>query len=95
MGANTAIFSVIDSILLRPLPYRDPGQLVRLYETEAAPGHYPFAPPDYLDWKAQNKTFVDMALFGGWPQDMNLRGGGRPDHVLGVPTEANFFSLLE
>jgi putative ABC transport system permease protein len=93
MGANTAVFSVIDTILLRPLPYRDPDQLVRLYETEAAPGNYPFAPPDYLDWKAQNKTFADMALFG-WFQDMNLSGEGRPDHVLGVPTEANFFSLL-
>jgi hypothetical protein len=46
IGANTAIFSIIDTILLRPLPFRDPGQLVRLYETEAAPGHYPFAPPD-------------------------------------------------
>jgi predicted permease len=93
IGANTAIFSIIDAILLRPLPYRDPGQLVRLYETEAAPGHYPFAPPDYLDWKAQNKTFQDMALFG-WPNDMNLSGEGRPEHVQAVPTEANFFALL-
>lgn len=47
IGANTAIFSIIDTILLRPLPFRDPGQLVRLYETEAAPGHYPFAPRIY------------------------------------------------
>ena len=93
IGANTAIFSIIDAILLRPLPYRDPGQLVRLYETEAAPGHYPFAPPDFVDWKSQNKTFQDMALFG-WPGDMNLSGEGRPDHVLAVPTEANFFALL-
>jgi putative ABC transport system permease protein len=93
IGANTAIFSVIDTILLRPLPFRDPGQLVRLYETEAAPGTYPFAAPDFLDWRAQNKTFQDMALFG-WPNDMNLSGEGRPDHVLAVPTQANFFGLL-
>jgi len=93
IGANTAIFSVIDSVLLRPLPFRDPSQVVRLYETEAAPGHYPFAPPDFLDWKTQNKTFQDMALFG-WSGDMNLSGGGRPDHVNAVPTEANFFALL-
>lgn len=93
IGANSAIFSIIDTILLRPLPYRDPGQLVRLYETEAAPGHYPFAGPDYLDWKKQNKTFADMALFG-WSGDMNLSGEGRPDHVHAVPTEANFFALL-
>ncbi len=93
IGANTAIFSIIDTILLRPLPYRDPSQLVRLYETEAAPGQYPFAPPDFVDWKAQNKTFQDMALFG-WSGDMNLSGEGRPDHVQAVPTEANFFALL-
>ncbi len=93
IGANTAIFSVIDTILLRPLPYRDPGQLVRLYETEAAPGTYPFAAPDFLDWRAQNKTFQDMSLFG-WLNDMNLSGEGRPDHVLAVPTQANFFGLL-
>ena len=93
IGANSAIFSIIDTILLRPLPYRDPGQLVRLYETEAAPGHYPFAGLDFVDWKAQNKTFQDMAMFG-WSGDMNLSGEGRPDHVLAVPTEANFFALL-
>jgi putative ABC transport system permease protein len=93
IGANTAMFSIIDTILLRPLPFRDPGQLVRLYETEAAPSQYPFAGPDFLDWRAQNKTFQDMALFG-WSGDMNLSGEGRPDHVLAVPTQANFFALL-
>jgi putative ABC transport system permease protein len=93
IGANTAIFSVIDSVLLRPLPFRDPAQLVRLYETEAAPGNYPFAPPDFLDWKTQNRTFQDMALFG-WSGDMNLSGEARPDHVSAVPTEGNFFALL-
>src|SRR5205807_7643780 len=93
IGANSAIFSIIDTILLRPLPYRDPGQLVRLYETEAAPGQYPFAGPDFVDWKTQNKTFQDMSLFG-WAGDMNLSGEGRPEHVRAVPAEANFFSLL-
>ena len=89
IGANTAIFSIIDTILLRPLPFRDPGRLVRLYETEAAPGRYPFAGPDFVDWRAQNKTFQDMAVFA-WSGDMNLSGEGRPDHVYAVPTQANF-----
>jgi putative ABC transport system permease protein len=93
IGANTAIFSIIETVLLRPLPYHNPEQLLRLYETESAPGTYPFAGPDFLDWKTQNSTFQDMALFN-WPQDMNLSGKGEPDHVLALPTEANFFSLL-
>jgi putative ABC transport system permease protein len=75
------------------LPFRNPEQLVRLNETEAAPGLYPFAGPDFVDWKTQNKTFQDMTLFG-WGQALNLGGEGRPEHVEGLPVEANFFSLL-
>ena len=93
IGANTAIFSVIDAVLLRPLPFSNPGQLVRLYETEDAPGNYPFTGPDFIDWKTQNHSFQDMAVYG-WAGDMNLNSGSQPDHVIGTPTEANFFSLL-
>jgi putative ABC transport system permease protein len=93
VGANTAIFSIIDAVLLRPLPYRNSTQLVRLNETESAPGRYPFAGPDFVDWKAQNRTFQDMTLFG-WPHAMNLSAEGRPEHILALPTAANFFSLL-
>ena len=93
IGANTAIFSVIDAVLLRPLPYSNPDRLVRLYETEAAPGNYPFTGPDYIDWKTQNSTFSDMTFFG-WPSDRNVSGNGQADHVRAISTEANFFSLL-
>jgi putative ABC transport system permease protein len=93
IGANTAIFSIIETVLLRPLPYRNPEQLLRLYETESAPGNYPFAGPDFIDWKTQNSTFQDMALFG-WQSDLNLSGKGEPDHVTALSTEANFFSLF-
>ncbi|MFN7992302.1 MAG: ABC transporter permease [Bryobacteraceae bacterium] len=93
IGANTAIFSVIDAVLLRPLPYPNPDRLVRLYETEAAPGRYPFTGPDFIDWKTQNSTFSDMTLFS-WPATMNFSGKGQADHVVAVPTESNFFALL-
>ncbi len=93
IGANSAIFSVIEAVLLRPLPFANPGQLVRMHETEAAPGNYPFTGPDFLDWKTQNHTFQDMTLFA-WPGPLNLSGQGTPDNVTGVPTEANFFALL-
>ena len=66
---------------------------MRLYETEAAPGNYPFTGPDFLDWKNENHTFQDMTLIG-WPHAMNLSGQGEPDNVVGNPAEANFFDLL-
>lgn len=94
IGANTAIFSVVDTLLLRPLPLRSPEQLLVLNETEAAPGKYPFAGPDFIDWKKQNTTFEDMTLFG-WVGNVNLSaGGGRPESVHILPTEANYFSVL-
>jgi len=93
IGANTAIFSIIHAVLLRPLPYQNPGELVRLYETEDAPGNYPFAGPDFLDWKMQNRSFADMAAFS-YGQDINLSGAGQLDHVIGTHAEANFFSVL-
>jgi len=77
IGANTAIFSIIYAVLLRPLPYERPEQLVRLYETEAAPGNYPFTGPDFLDWKTQNHSFQDMTLIS-WAHSMNLAGMASP-----------------
>jgi putative ABC transport system permease protein len=93
VGANTAIFSIIDTVLLRPLPFRNADQLVRLFETESAPGSFPFAGPDLGDWRAQNRTFQDMAMYG-WPQDLNASHEGRADSVKGTITEGNFFDLL-
>src|SRR5512133_709611 len=75
IGANAAIFSMIDAVLLRQLPFHEPDRLVRLYETEASPGNYPFAGPDFVDWKTQNKSFQDMTLYS-WGQDMNLSDNG-------------------
>jgi putative ABC transport system permease protein len=93
IGVNTAIFSVVDAVLLRPLPFAKPGQLVWLRETESQPGNYPFSAPDFFDWKTQNHTFQDMTIFG-WARSYNLSGEGSPNRIAGMPTEANFFSLL-
>src|SRR6201988_4968512 len=54
IGANTAIFSVVHTTLLQPLPYARPDELVELRQTESAPGDYPLTGEDYLDWRAQN-----------------------------------------
>jgi putative ABC transport system permease protein len=93
IGANTAMFSAINSVLLRPLPFQDPDRLVQLYETEAAPGSYPFAGPDYLDWQAQNQTLEAMSLYT-WTGRYNVSGAGEPQTAASVRTQANFFKVL-
>jgi len=93
IGANTAIFSVINSVLLRPLPFHEPDRLVRLFETEAAPGRYPFAGPDYVDWQAQNKTLEASALFT-WYRRTKVSGSGQPESASNVQAESSFFSVL-
>jgi len=93
IGANTAIFSVVDAVLLRPLPFHDPRRLAQLWETEAAPGRYPLAGPDYLDWQAQTQTLEGTSLFD-WGESFNASGAGEPEQAFVVRAQANFFSLL-
>jgi predicted permease len=93
IGANTAIFSIINSVLLRPLPFHQPEQLVQLWETEGAPGNYPLTGPDYLDWQSQNSTLAGTSLFS-WYRSLNASGAGQPEAAEVISTQANFFSLL-
>jgi putative ABC transport system permease protein len=93
IGANTAIFSIVDAVLLRPLPFHDPANLVQLFETESAPGTYPLTGPDYLDWQAQTQTLEGTSLFN-WGESFNASGAGEPEQAFVVRTQANFFSLL-
>lgn len=93
IGANTAIFSLVDALMLAPLPYAHPEQLVQLSETEAAPGSFPLSGPDFPDWKAQSRLFADMTLYN-YQRSMNLNGEGDPQRVIALPAEANFFSLF-
>src|SRR5215472_10060942 len=74
IGANTAIFSIINAVLLRPLPFKDQDRLVQLWETESAPGNYPLTGPDYLDWQAQSKT-LEAASAYTWPGAMSASTG--------------------
>ena len=93
IGANTAIFSVINSVLLEPLPFKNPGQLVDLRESESAPGDFPLDGPDYLDWQTQNSTFASMSLYS-YPQGDNASGAGEAESVAVRATQANFFETL-
>ncbi|HEU5409418.1 MAG TPA: ABC transporter permease [Candidatus Acidoferrales bacterium] len=93
IGANTAIFSVINSVLLEPLPFKNPAQLVSLRETESAPGNFPLDGQDYLDWQAQNKTFSSMSMVS-YSEGLNVSGAGEPEVASVHETEANFFDTL-
>ena len=93
IGANTAIFSVVDAVLLKPLPFRQPENVVSLHETESAPGAFPLNGADYLDWREGNKTFEDMSLFS-WPNRVNVSSKGSSEGAAVIRTQVNFFSLL-
>ncbi|HEY6292263.1 MAG TPA: ABC transporter permease [Terriglobia bacterium] len=94
IGANTAIFSVVNAVLLRPLPYRDPGRLVLFWFNHGffGPGPGSVCDPDYIQWKSQNQVFDQMAAFRG--QTANLTGGANPQRLLGSVVTASFFSTL-
>ncbi len=95
IGANTAIFSVINSVLLRPLPYHDPGSLVMVWETNSQhpKPHNTVSPPNFLDWQTRNTVFSDMAYIADVRN--NLTGIGDPEEVVVQAVSANFFSVLE
>lgn len=94
IGANTAIFSLVDAVLLRPLPFREPERLAIVWEDATSigfPRNTP-APANFADWKSQNRVFEDMAALN-W-QGYNLTEDGEPERVEAQAVTANFFSLL-
>jgi putative ABC transport system permease protein len=94
IGANSAIFSVVNTVLLRPLPYADPDRLVMVWEDDTKHG-YPRdtpAPANFFDWRAQNQVFEGMSATAD--QSFNLTGVGDPERVDGQAVSANLFSLL-
>jgi putative ABC transport system permease protein len=93
IGANTAIFSVINSVVLRPLPFHEPGRLVALWQTESAPGNFPLTGPDYLDWETQSHTLDATSLYS-WERSANASGTGEPEAASAISTQANFFTVL-
>src|SRR5437016_3036027 len=92
IGANTAIFSVVNAVMLRPLPYRNPDRLVSLWANVPEHGRWRTAPANFFDWKKQNKLFEDMAAYGAWT--MTLTGDGEPEQMLGTLAGAGYFSVV-
>ena len=94
IGANTAIFSVVNAVLLKPLPFTDPERLVMIWEDQSAIG-FPrsdVAPANFVDWKAQQSVFADVAALN-W-KSFNLTGDGEPERILAHGVTANFLPLL-
>jgi putative ABC transport system permease protein len=94
IGANSAIFSVVNTVLLRPLPYQEPERLVMVWEDDAKHG-YPNDTPaaaNFVDWREQNKVFEGMAAMAD--ESFNLTGSGDPERIDGKRVNANLFGLL-
>jgi putative ABC transport system permease protein len=88
IGANTAIFSVVNSVLLKPLPYQDPERLVVLLHG----AHNPVAPANYLDWRAQNHVFSEIGAAEFWTP--NLADEDRPEHLWALKLTPSMFPVL-
>jgi len=92
IGANTAIFSVVYGVLLRPLPFKDPARLIVLHETTPRVGTVSVSYPNFLDWRAQSHAFAQMAAVTS--VQFNLAGVSQPESISGVGVSPNFLSLL-
>lgn len=94
IGANTAIFSVVDAALLRGLPYQNPDRIIHLWERGEtnAPSQREASYPDFLDWKTNNKTFESMAGYG--EAGLILNGRDSSDFLMAGRVSADFFQVL-
>jgi predicted permease len=92
IGANTALFSVVNGVLLRPLPYPHPGRLVAIYSHTRKIGHAPSNYPNFLDWRREAHSFASMAMYRH--ADRLLTGAGQAEQVSGLQVSANFLATL-
>jgi putative ABC transport system permease protein len=92
IGANTAIFSLVNAVLLRPLPYKDPTKLVILWQQPPSGGMNDLSAADFQDWRDRNRSFEQMAAITGGA--FNFTGGDLPVKVSGLMVSSAFFSTL-
>src|SRR5271155_1951109 len=94
IGANTALFSVIDAVLLRPLPFRDPGRLIAALCVDLRDANRggEISYPAFLDWRSQNHSFDAMSVWNA--SSFTYTGGDQPESVRSAVVSANLFSML-
>ena len=94
IGANTTMFTVVNGVLFKPLPYVEPDRLVMLWEKQLSDNSLAtVAPANFYDWREQTHSFVKMAALDPYP-DFILNGYGEPRRLTGAAVSADFFSLL-
>ncbi len=92
IGANAAIFSVVNAVLLRPPPFKEPGRLVFVSEKSKDMDNMSVSYPNFLDWQRQQVAFSSLAAFR--TEEWNLTGTSQPERVVGLQVSASFFSTL-
>jgi putative ABC transport system permease protein len=92
IGATTVVFSVVNGVLLRPLPYRDPEQLIRLFERSKEQPRFPMALGNFQDYREQNTTLSNLALFTR--MDLELARDDRPERLTALGVTGEFFDVL-
>jgi putative ABC transport system permease protein len=92
IGPNSAIFSVVNSVLLRPLPYKDPGRLVAVYCSASDTPHFGSSPPDFRTVRQQNRTFDSLSAF--YTTAFSLAGDSQPERLLGLTVSVEYFKTF-
>src|ERR1051325_7352387 len=92
IGATTAIFSVVNAVLFKPLPYSNPDQLVMVRETQPEIPEAQVSPGIFLQWREQNTVFDQLEAL--YVLDVNLTGAGSPEWLSGMKVTTGFFSML-
>lgn len=92
VGANSAIFSVVNGVLLKSLPYKEPERLVRVFETNPTFPKFPVSPANFLDYREHSQVFEDFATF--YRSDLQLAESDRPERLTAMQVSAGFFRLL-
>src|SRR5262245_43295623 len=92
IGVTTAVFSIFNSVLLRPLPFPDPAEIVSVYDTQPACATCPASYPKYIDWKTRNTVFA--AIGGSTQASFTLTGAGDPVRVAGIATTSTLVDVL-
>jgi len=94
VGVNTAVFSAIDAVLLRSMPYREAEGLVSLFEIQRQTRRMAIRPGVFYEWKARNRVFDEMTAQWGGLAYLDLTGAGNPERIRGLRVAANFFEFM-